>query len=198
MADNGTPESYTLSQVKKMGHNPVAISINSDQDEVFVFKTEEEAQEADFDFAPEGVYVSESQLEEIDKKTLKKVYRLDEPEKKEEPAKKTTASKKKKKPALKGKDELLKRAVKGFQYYMKKGPAVFSGFRSPTLESNIIALGGSVAPRVTKSTSILIVKDVKRMTSKRATADKYGIDVMSLEHFNKIMTDPTIKKLLGL
>lgn len=75
--DLGTPESFTLDMVKKMGHNPIKIT-EFEGDEVFVFETDEEASEAEYDFAPEGIWVSEAGLASY--KIKSKVHLLIEPE----------------------------------------------------------------------------------------------------------------------
>ena len=87
MSDNGTLESRTLKEVKKMGHNPIAISI-VDGEEAFVFQTKEESEIAEEDFAPEGVYFSKDEFEGI---VSDKVYSLIE---KPKPKKKPTSKKK--------------------------------------------------------------------------------------------------------
>lgn len=183
--DKGTEKSYTLELVKEMGHSPIMISVIN-TDEVFIFETKAQAQEAESDFSPEGIWVAEEDIPDLKIQGLGKIYDL---RVKEEPAE----------PAISGsKAELLEGAVKDFAEYLSKGTFVFSGFRSAILEKNIQKLGGKVEERVTTRTTSLIVKDLSKSTGKKLTADKYGIEVITLSEFNSIMTNTVVKSMLGL
>ena len=66
---------------------------------------------------------------------------------------------------------------------------VFTGFRNPELEKKIEALGGEVANSLSKKTSILIMKEKGSGSSKEKKALDYGVEVMTVEEFEKFLTD---------
>jgi NAD-dependent DNA ligase len=62
---------------------------------------------------------------------------------------------------------------------------VFSGFRDAQLKHLIEEEGGEVLDNISKNTSILVVKEVGKMTSKVAAAMKIGVEVISLKDFKE-------------
>ena len=58
-----------------------------------------------------------------------------------------------------------------------------SGFRDTELSNNIEKRKGSIMTSVSKNTTILIVKDSKKETSKITTARDLGISIFSKEEF---------------
>ena len=62
---------------------------------------------------------------------------------------------------------------------------VFTGFRNPELEKKIEALGGEVANSLSKKTSILIMKEKGSGSSKEKKALDYGVEVMTVEEFER-------------
>lgn len=60
----GTIESYLLQDVIKAGFKPISISL-SDSEEVFVFKSSEDARDAEDYFSPEGIWVDEEGLSSL-------------------------------------------------------------------------------------------------------------------------------------
>jgi len=62
--DFGTLESLLLKLVIESGHKPIAISVY-DGDELFVFRSKEEAQIAKLDFSPEGIWIDADTLNTI-------------------------------------------------------------------------------------------------------------------------------------
>jgi DNA ligase (NAD+) len=62
---------------------------------------------------------------------------------------------------------------------------VFTGFRNPELEKKIEALGGEVGNTLSKKTSILIMKEKGSGSSKEKKALDYGVEVMTVEEFER-------------
>ena len=189
--DNGTPKSHTLEVVKSMGYTPVAISL-LEGEEVFVFKTQEEASLVEEDFSPEGIWLGEKEFCKIPKTRLKEVYDLVE---KKIPIGVTPKVGKlisaDQGDAVIGLEAPLKSSITGNVY-------VFTGFRSPALKGNVIAMGGSVEDRVTNRTTHLIMKNTSSITSKSRHAVALGATIMSLADFNKALQTEAIKLILGI
>lgn len=186
--DNGTPDSLTLDTVKKMGYKPIAISL-LEGEEVFVFKTQQEADEAETDFYPEGVWVTEAGFAALDQKKLKKVYNFKKI--KAELDTKIGVIDANRKGVTLGMDKPLKSSISGNVY-------CFTGFRNEILEKNIEAMGAKVEPRVTNRTTHLIMKDLSKRTVKAQQAIDKGCEIVELAAFNKAMTEEAIKVILGL
>ena len=188
--DNGTPKSYTLGVVKSMGYTPVAISL-MEGEEVFVFKTQEEATLVEEDFSPEGIWLGEKEFSEIPKKELKKVYDL--VEKKSPVGLKTKFGEVvavSEHGAVIGLSEPLVSSISGNVY-------CFTGFRNEVLESNVIAMGATVEPRVTNRTTHLIAKDTSKRTAKYKEAEARGCGILSLDAFDKQLQVEAVKVILG-
>ncbi len=66
---------------------------------------------------------------------------------------------------------------------------VFTGFRDATLENKITENGGVIGSGVSKNTSILVVKDATKSSSKTKKAESLGIDVMDRLVFEKYLDD---------
>lgn len=64
---------------------------------------------------------------------------------------------------------------------------VFTGFRNPELEKKIEAFGGEVGNTLSKKTSILIMKEKGSGSSKEKKALDYGVEVMTVEEFEKLL-----------
>ncbi len=64
---------------------------------------------------------------------------------------------------------------------------VFTGFRNPELEKKIEALGGEVGNTLSKKTSILIMKEKGSGSTKERKALDYGVEVMTVEEFEKLL-----------
>ena len=62
---------------------------------------------------------------------------------------------------------------------------VFTGFRSSELETQIKEHGGSVSSSMSKSTTILVAKNLSDLKTKGAKAEELGIKIMDLESFKK-------------
>lgn len=63
---------------------------------------------------------------------------------------------------------------------------VFTGFRNSELENKIKEQGGSVASAISKSTTILVAKNLSDLKTKGDKARELGIKIMNLEDFKKI------------
>lgn len=68
----------------------------------------------------------------------------------------------------------------------------FTGFRNPEMENLIISEGGSVKNSLTKSTTILVVKDSSVATTKVQKAESYGIRVMDEIELRELLKMKTI------
>lgn len=169
MADNGTPTSYTLEVVKSMGYAPIAISL-LEGEEVFVFKTQAEATLIEEDFSPEGIWVGESELSELDRKKLKKVYSLIE--------EKEVAPKKE-----------CKMTDLPLAYTPYEGSVhVFTGFRDARLTEIIETMGGTVEPRVTSRTTHVVAKNTSTRTVKLQNAIDRGCIVLEVKSLVEELT----------
>lgn len=62
---------------------------------------------------------------------------------------------------------------------------VFTGFRNPDLEKKIESLGGEIGNSLSKKTSILVMKEKGSGSSKEKKALEYGVEVMTVEEFEK-------------
>lgn len=68
----------------------------------------------------------------------------------------------------------------------------FTGFRNPEMESLIVSEGGKVKNSLTKSTTILVVKDSSVATTKVQKAESYGIKVMDEIELRELLKMKTI------
>ena len=68
----------------------------------------------------------------------------------------------------------------------------FTGFRNPEMESLIMAEGGTVKNSLTKSTTILVVKDSSVATTKVQKAESYGIRIMDEIELRELLNMKTI------
>lgn len=68
----------------------------------------------------------------------------------------------------------------------------FTGFRNPEMESLITSEGGTVKNSLTKSTTILVVKDSSIATTKVQKAESYGIRVMDEIELRELLKMKTI------
>jgi DNA ligase (NAD+) len=62
---------------------------------------------------------------------------------------------------------------------------VFTGFRNSDLENKIKENGGSVVSAISKSTSILVAKNLSDLKTKGAKAQELGVPIMTLDQFLK-------------
>ena len=62
---------------------------------------------------------------------------------------------------------------------------VFTGFRNKEWENTIKALGGEVPSSVSKSTTMVVAKDINEDSTKITTAKKFNIPVLSIAQFEK-------------
>ena len=68
----------------------------------------------------------------------------------------------------------------------------FTGFRNPEMERLIVSEGGKVKNSLTKSTTILVVKDSSVATTKVQKAESYGIKVMDEIELRELLKMKTI------
>ena len=68
----------------------------------------------------------------------------------------------------------------------------FTGFRNPEMENLIVYEGGKVKNSLTKSTTILVVKDSSVATTKVQKAESYGIRVMDEIELREMLKMKTI------
>jgi DNA ligase (NAD+) len=64
---------------------------------------------------------------------------------------------------------------------------VFTGFRNADLEKQIESLGGEIGNSLSKKTSILVMKEKGSGSSKEKKAMDYGVEVMTVEEFEKMI-----------
>lgn len=68
----------------------------------------------------------------------------------------------------------------------------FTGFRNPEMENLIVAEGGTIKNSLTKSTTILVVKDSSVTTTKVQKAESYGIRIVDEIELREMLNMKTI------
>jgi len=71
-----------------------------------------------------------------------------------------------------------------------KGSVVFTGVRDKDLEARMPAAGWTMSDTLTKKTSILVVADEAKESSKTKKATEYGIRIMKISEFRQICSQP--------
>ena len=89
-------------------------------------------------------------------------------------------------------DHLIEEAEDVIDGCMTGQSVCFTGFRNPDMESLIIAEGGTVKNSLTKSTTILVIKDSSVTTAKVQKAESYGIRIMDEIELREILNMKTI------
>jgi NAD-dependent DNA ligase len=70
---------------------------------------------------------------------------------------------------------------------LKDKTFIFSGFRNKEYEKKITDNGGKITTSISKNTSYLIVKDKSENTAKIIKAREFGIIILNLEEFEKML-----------
>lgn len=65
---------------------------------------------------------------------------------------------------------------------------VFTGFRNADLEKKIESLGGEIGNSLSKKTTILVMKEKGSGSSKEKKAQDYGVEVMTIEEFEEMIS----------